>query len=80
VVTTSSASNVVDPWMSSGIARKVSFTGSTEIGKTLLRQAADNLMRSSMELGGNAPFIVLTDAIIEKAVEGALKAKMRKHG
>lgn len=80
VVTTSSASNVVDPWMSSGIARKVSFTGSTEIGKTLLRQAADNVIRSSMELGGNAPFIVLADANIEKAVEGALKAKMRNMG
>jgi len=51
VVTTSRASSVVDPWMSSGIARKVSFTGSTEVGKTLLRQAADNVMRSSMELG-----------------------------
>jgi succinate-semialdehyde dehydrogenase/glutarate-semialdehyde dehydrogenase len=80
VVTTSKASRVVDPWMSSGIARKVSFTGSTEVGKTLLRQAADNVMRSSMELGGNAPFIVLADANIEKAVEGALKAKMRNMG
>lgn len=80
VVTTSSASNVVDPWMSSGIARKVSFTGSTEVGKTLLRQAADNVMRSSMELGGNAPFIVLADTNIEKAVEGALKAKTRNMG
>ncbi|MDQ0678647.1 succinate-semialdehyde dehydrogenase/glutarate-semialdehyde dehydrogenase [Arthrobacter pascens] len=80
VVTTSKASSVVDPWMSKGIARKVSFTGSTEVGKTLLRQAADNVMRSSMELGGNAPFIVLADANIEKAVEGALKAKMRNMG
>ncbi|UVJ41187.1 NAD-dependent succinate-semialdehyde dehydrogenase [Arthrobacter sp. CJ23] len=80
VVTTSKASSVVDPWMSSGIARKVSFTGSTEVGKTLLRQAADNVMRSSMELGGNAPFIVLADADIENAVQGALKAKMRNMG
>ena len=80
VVTTSSASSVVDPWMSSGLARKVSFTGSTDVGKVLLRQAADNVMRSSMELGGNAPFIVLADADIEKAVEGALKAKMRNMG
>jgi succinate-semialdehyde dehydrogenase/glutarate-semialdehyde dehydrogenase len=80
VVTTSRASRVVDPWMSSGIARKVSFTGSTEVGKTLLRQAAENVMRSSMELGGNAPFIVLADADIEKAVDGALKAKMRNMG
>ena len=80
VVTTSKASSVVDHWMSNGIARKVSFTGSTEVGKTLLRQAATNVMRSSMELGGNAPFIVLADADIEKAVEGALKAKMRNMG
>jgi succinate-semialdehyde dehydrogenase/glutarate-semialdehyde dehydrogenase len=80
VVTTSSAAGVVGTWMSSGIARKVSFTGSTEVGKILLRQAADNVMRSSMELGGNAPFIVLADADIEKAVEGALKAKMRNMG
>jgi succinate-semialdehyde dehydrogenase/glutarate-semialdehyde dehydrogenase len=66
--------------MSSGIARKVSFTGSTEVGKLLLRQASDNVMRSSMELGGNAPFIVLADADIEKAVDGAMKAKMRNMG
>jgi succinate-semialdehyde dehydrogenase/glutarate-semialdehyde dehydrogenase len=80
VVTTSSASSVVGTWTSSGIARKISFTGSTEVGKILLRQAADNVMRSSMELGGNAPFIVLADADIEKAVDGALKAKMRNMG
>ena len=80
VVTTSSASSVVGAWTSSGIARKISFTGSTEVGKILLRQAADNVMRSSMELGGNAPFIVLADADIEKAVDGALKAKMRNMG
>ncbi len=80
VVTTSRASSVVGTWMGSGIARKVSFTGSTEVGKALLRQAADNVMRSSMELGGNAPFIVLADADIEKAVDGAMKAKMRNMG
>ncbi|MEJ1181836.1 MULTISPECIES: NAD-dependent succinate-semialdehyde dehydrogenase [unclassified Pseudarthrobacter] len=80
VVTTSSASTVVGAWTSSGIARKISFTGSTEVGKILLRQAADNVMRSSMELGGNAPFIVLADADIEKAVDGAMKAKMRNMG
>ena len=80
VVTTSRASSVVDTWMSSGIARKVSFTGSTEVGKALLRQAADNVMRSSMELGGYAPFIVLADADIEKAVDGAMTAKMRNMG
>lgn len=80
VVTTSSASSVVRTWTDSGIARKISFTGSTEVGKILLRQAADNVMRSSMELGGNAPFIVLADADIEKAVDGAMKAKMRNMG
>jgi succinate-semialdehyde dehydrogenase / glutarate-semialdehyde dehydrogenase len=80
VVTTSSARSVVEPWMNSGIARKISFTGSTGVGKILLRQAADNVMRSSMELGGNAPFIVLADADIEKAVDGAMKAKMRNMG
>jgi len=80
VVTTSTAATVVGHWMSSGTARKVSFTGSTEVGKLLLRQAADNVMRSSMELGGNAPFIVLADADIEKAVDGAMKAKMRNMG
>jgi len=80
VVTTSAASSVVGTWMSSGIARKISFTGSTGVGKILLRQAAENVMRSSMELGGNAPFIVLADADIEKAVDGAMKAKMRNMG
>ncbi|WP_332759605.1 NAD-dependent succinate-semialdehyde dehydrogenase [Pseudarthrobacter sp.] len=80
VVTTSSASAVVETWTGSGIARKISFTGSTQVGKILLRQAADNVMRSSMELGGNAPFIVLADADIEKAVDGAMKAKMRNMG
>ncbi|WP_077487985.1 NAD-dependent succinate-semialdehyde dehydrogenase [Sinomonas mesophila] len=80
VVTTSSPSTVVGRWMSSGIARKISFTGSTQVGKILLRQAADNVMRSSMELGGNAPFIVLADADVERAVDGAMKAKMRNMG
>jgi succinate-semialdehyde dehydrogenase / glutarate-semialdehyde dehydrogenase len=80
VVTTSNAASVVEPWMTSGIARKVSFTGSTGVGKILLRQAAENVMRSSMELGGNAPFIVLSDADVERAVDGAMQAKMRNMG
>ena len=80
VVTTSSAASVVEPWMSSGVARKISFTGSTGVGKILLRQAAENVMRSSMELGGNAPFIVLSDADVERAVDGAMQAKMRNMG
>ncbi|MGE2716810.1 NAD-dependent succinate-semialdehyde dehydrogenase [Mycolicibacterium litorale] len=80
VVTTTSASSVVGRWMSSKLARKVSFTGSTEVGKVLLRQAADNVMKSSMELGGNAPFIVCADADLDVAVEGAIAAKMRNMG
>ena len=80
VVTTSRASSVVNTWMAGGIARKISFTGSTEVGKALLRQAAEKVMRSSMELGGNAPFIVLADADIDRAVDGAMKAKMRNMG
>src|SRR5699024_7541688 len=60
--------------------RKVSFTGSTPVGKTLLKAAADNVLRTSMELGGNAPFIVFEDADIDQAVEGAMGAKMRNIG
>ncbi|MFF2963782.1 NAD-dependent succinate-semialdehyde dehydrogenase [Streptomyces sp. NPDC057963] len=60
--------------------RKVSFTGSTPVGTTLLRQAADNVMRSSMELGGNGPFLVLADADIDAAVDGAMLAKFRNGG
>ncbi|MFI7493879.1 NAD-dependent succinate-semialdehyde dehydrogenase [Kocuria sp. M4R2S49] len=80
VVCTSKASAVVGPWMSSGIARKISFTGSTEVGVRLLEQAAQHVMRSSMELGGNAPFVVFEDADLDRAVEGAVAAKMRNMG
>ena len=80
VVTTSQAGSVVEPWMDSGIARKVSFTGSTAVGKLLLAQASRNVMRSSMELGGNAPFIVCADADLDRAVDGAMVAKMRNMG
>ncbi|GAA4283064.1 NAD-dependent succinate-semialdehyde dehydrogenase [Brevibacterium daeguense] len=80
VVTSSSARRVVTPWMESGIARKVTFTGSTEVGKGLLEQAAQHVMKTSMELGGNAPFVVCEDADLEKAVDGAMKAKMRNIG
>ncbi|WP_369045665.1 NAD-dependent succinate-semialdehyde dehydrogenase [Sinomonas sp. P10A9] len=80
VVCTTKASSVVSPWMSSGIARKVSFTGSTEVGVRLLEQASQHVMRSSMELGGNAPFIVFEDADLDRAVEGAVAAKMRNMG
>ncbi|MEU9836250.1 NAD-dependent succinate-semialdehyde dehydrogenase [Streptosporangium sp. NPDC048047] len=80
VVTTSDPGGVVGPWMSSGIARKISFTGSTDVGRLLLAQAAENVMRSSMELGGNAPFLVCEDAALDRAVEGAVTAKMRNMG
>ncbi|MBD2762984.1 NAD-dependent succinate-semialdehyde dehydrogenase [Kocuria sp. cx-116] len=80
VVCTKKASSVVGPWLASGIARKVSFTGSTEVGVRLLEQAAQHVMRSSMELGGNAPFIVFEDADLERAVDGAVAAKMRNMG
>ena len=80
VVCTTKASAVVSPWMASGIARKVSFTGSTDVGVRLLEQAAQHVMRSSMELGGNAPFIVFEDADLDRAVEGAVAAKMRNMG
>jgi succinate-semialdehyde dehydrogenase/glutarate-semialdehyde dehydrogenase len=60
--------------------RKLSFTGSTGVGRLLLRQAADQVIKCSMELGGNAPFIVLDDADLDEAVEGAMVAKMRNAG
>ncbi|MDN5657745.1 NAD-dependent succinate-semialdehyde dehydrogenase [Brevibacterium sandarakinum] len=80
VVTSDSARRVVTPWMESGIARKITFTGSTEVGVGLIKQAADNVMKTSMELGGNAPFVVCDDADIDKAVTGAVQAKMRNGG
>jgi len=60
--------------------RKLTFTGSTEVGRILLKQAADSVMKCSMELGGNAPFIVFDDADLDKAVEGAMIAKYRNNG
>ena len=60
--------------------RNLSFTGSTEVGRTLLKESADNVLRTSMELGGNAPFVVLDDANIDDAVVGAMLAKMRNGG
>lgn len=80
VVNTTNAASVVEPWMSSGIARKVSFTGSTAVGKILLTQAAEHVMKASMELGGNAPFIVCRDADLDRAVDGAMTAKLRNMG
>ena len=80
VVTSSSASRVVEPLMRDPRLRKVSFTGSTEIGRLLVGQGAERLLRMSMELGGNAPFVVFADADLDRAVEGALLAKMRNGG
>ncbi|WP_426247694.1 NAD-dependent succinate-semialdehyde dehydrogenase [Nocardioides sp. LHG3406-4] len=80
VVTTSSSSEVGKAIMGDDRLRKVSFTGSTEVGKILVRQSADNLQRVSMELGGNAPFLVFEDADLDAAVDGAMIAKMRNMG
>ena len=60
--------------------RVVSFTGSTEVGRKLLHEAADNVVKPAMELGGNAPFIVFEDADIDAAIDGAMIAKMRNMG
>jgi succinate-semialdehyde dehydrogenase/glutarate-semialdehyde dehydrogenase len=80
VVTTSSSGAVMEPLIKDGRVRKLSFTGSTEVGRKLLAQAADNVLRVSMELGGNAPFLIFDDADLDAAVEGALLAKMRNIG
>jgi succinate-semialdehyde dehydrogenase/glutarate-semialdehyde dehydrogenase len=80
VVTTSHSQEVSAALMADARLRKVSFTGSTGVGKKLVAQAADNLQRVSMELGGNAPFLVFDDADVDKAVDGAMIAKMRNMG
>ena len=80
VVPTSRSGPVMEPLIRDGRARKLSFTGSTEVGRTLLEQCAGQIMRTSMELGGNAPFLVFPDADLDAAIEGALTAKMRNIG
>jgi len=80
VLTASSSSTVSEPIMGDTRLRKVSFTGSTEVGRRLMEQSAQSLLRVSMELGGNAPFLVFGDADVDAAVEGALVAKMRNIG
>jgi succinate-semialdehyde dehydrogenase/glutarate-semialdehyde dehydrogenase len=80
VITSTSAGKTVAPLMSDARLRKVSFTGSTEVGQRLVEQSAQNLLRLSMELGGNAPFLVFADADLDAAVDGALIAKMRNNG
>lgn len=80
VVTAASGKAVGKVLSTHPLVRKLSFTGSTEVGKQLLAQAADTVKRTSMELGGNAPFIVFEDADIEKAVAGAMASKYRNTG
>ncbi len=80
VVTTSHASNVSGPLLADPRLRKLSFTGSTEVGRQLIKLSADGILRVSMELGGNAPFVVFEDADLEAAVQGAITAKMRNIG
>jgi succinate-semialdehyde dehydrogenase/glutarate-semialdehyde dehydrogenase len=80
VLTAQKSGDVVKPLLEDGRTRKLSFTGSTEVGRTLMAQAAKNVLRVSMELGGNAPFLVFGDADLDKAVEGAMIAKMRNVG
>lgn len=80
VLTTSRPGEVVEPLLRGGTIRKLSFTGSTAVGRLLIEQSAQHVLRVSLELGGNAPFIVCEDADLDKAVEGAMAAKMRNIG
>ena len=80
VIQTTRVSEVTAPIIKDSRLRKLSFTGSTSVGKLLIRESADQVLRTSMELGGNAPFIVFEDADVDKAVEGAMQAKLRNMG
>jgi succinate-semialdehyde dehydrogenase/glutarate-semialdehyde dehydrogenase len=80
VVPSRSSGKVVSAMLHDSRVRVLSFTGSTEVGRKLLHEAADNVVRPAMELGGNAPFIVFDDADIDAAIEGAMIAKMRNMG
>ena len=80
VVTTTTSSAVSGPIIADPRLRKLSFTGSTPVGKKLIAQAAEGVLRVSMELGGNAPFVVFDDADLNKAVDGAMAAKFRNIG
>lgn len=80
VITTTSAGEVMGPLLTDPRTRKLSFTGSTEVGRRLISQASDQVLRVSMELGGNAPFLVFDDADLDAAIEGAMIAKMRNIG
>jgi succinate-semialdehyde dehydrogenase/glutarate-semialdehyde dehydrogenase len=80
VLTTSKSGEITSPILADSRLRKLSFTGSTPVGVALLKEAANNVLRTSMELGGNAPFIVFEDADLDKAVDGAMLAKFRNIG
>ncbi|HUH08648.1 MAG TPA: NAD-dependent succinate-semialdehyde dehydrogenase [Egibacteraceae bacterium] len=80
ILTASDPAAVTEPLLRDRRLRKLSFTGSTEVGRRLLAGAAENVLRTSMELGGNAPFIIFDDADVDAAVEGAMVAKMRNMG
>jgi succinate-semialdehyde dehydrogenase/glutarate-semialdehyde dehydrogenase len=80
IVTSSSSGSVAAPIISDPRLRKLSFTGSTEVGRKLIEQSAENVLKVSMELGGNAPFLVFDDADLDAAVDGAMVAKMRNIG
>src|SRR5213075_2193447 len=74
------AAEVADVWLDDSRVRKITFTGSTPVGKHLARESADTLKKLSLELGGNAPFIVFDDAVIDDAIEGLMIAKFRNGG
>jgi succinate-semialdehyde dehydrogenase / glutarate-semialdehyde dehydrogenase len=80
IVTTSSSGSTTGPLIEDGRLRKLSFTGSTEVGRKLIEASAKNVLKTSMELGGNAPFLIFEDADLDSAVDGALLAKMRNIG
>ena len=80
ILPTSDAAPLTEPLLADPRLRKITFTGSTGVGKLLVRQSADHLLRTSMELGGNAPFVVFDDADLDAAVDGAMAAKMRNGG
>jgi succinate-semialdehyde dehydrogenase/glutarate-semialdehyde dehydrogenase len=80
IVTTSSSGSTTGPLIADGRLRKLSFTGSTEVGRKLIEASAQNVLKTSMELGGNAPFLIFEDADLDSAVDGALLAKMRNIG
>ena len=80
VITTSHTQDVCEPLIRDPRLRKLTFTGSTPVGRMLVEQSAEQLLRVSMELGGNAPFLVFGDADVDRAVEGAMLAKMRNIG